>query len=150
MIDQRTANLRLPLPHPENELTDDVLRLRDSLSQLDGIVQSLRGLVASDDVNLDTVQEIVTVLKLAQGNIGSITALLATKANKSDMASDFNAIQAALVLTAAKSDLANEVSERVALANRVSANEKSINTIQTTSVDRRKFLQSYAITLESF
>ncbi|UMR28560.1 hypothetical protein MJ904_15550 [Massilia sp. MB5] len=148
MIDQRTANLRLPLPHPDNELKDDVLRLRDSLSQLDGIVQSLQGLVASDDVNLDTVQEIVTVLKQAQGNIGSITSLLATKANKSDMASDLNVIQAALALT--KTDLASETAERVLLAGRVSASEKNINTIQSTSVDRRKFLQSYAITLENF
>ncbi|NVE01619.1 hypothetical protein [Massilia sp. BJB1822] len=134
MIDQKTVNLRLSLPHPDNELRDDVLRLRDSLSQLDGIVHSLRGLVASDDVNMDTVQEIVTVLKQAQGDIGSVTNLLATKANKSDMAADMNAIQAALAGT----------------RDRVTVAEANVGALQATSVDRRKFLQSYAIVLENF
>jgi hypothetical protein len=57
--------------------------LRDALSNLDGAIFTLFSLVASDDVNLDTVQEIVTVLKNAQGDIGDVTALLATKANAS-------------------------------------------------------------------
>ncbi|UTY60407.1 hypothetical protein [Massilia sp. erpn] len=148
MIDQKTANLRLPLPHPDNELKDDVLRLRDSLSQLDGIVQSLRGLVASDDVNLDTVQEIVTVLKQAQGNIGSITNVLATKANKSDMAADMDIIQTAIAST--NKNLSGEISSRTALAERVTLAEVNVSALQATAVDRRKFNQSYAITLENF
>lgn len=79
---QTTPHLGLPLPHPDNDLQDDVSRLRDALGQIDGTVFALQSLVASDDVNLDTVQEIVTVLKQAQGNIGDVTALLATKANQ--------------------------------------------------------------------
>lgn len=148
MIDQKTANLRLPLPHPDNELKDDVLRLRDSLSLLDGIVQSLRGLVASDDVNLDTVQEIVSVLKQAQGDIGSVTTLLATKTSKSEMAANMDTIQVAIAGT--NKNLSVEIATRSALAERVAAAESNVSTLQATAVDRRKFLQSYALTLESF
>lgn len=35
MIDDRTPNLNLPLPHAENLLIDDVGRLREALSGLD-------------------------------------------------------------------------------------------------------------------
>ncbi|WGG48831.1 hypothetical protein [Rugamonas sp. DEMB1] len=86
MINQSTPHLQLPLPHPDNQLDDDVARLRAALTALDGAVYTLRGLVASDDVNLDTVQEIVTVLKSAQGDIGNVTALLATKVGKDEFA----------------------------------------------------------------
>lgn len=36
--DQRTANLGLPLPHPNNDLSHDVLRLRDALAAIDRAV----------------------------------------------------------------------------------------------------------------
>lgn len=80
MPNQLTPNLSLPLPHPDNELEDDVARIRDAITGLDTVVGSLLALVASDDLNFDTVQEIVTVLKDAQDDIGDITAILATKA----------------------------------------------------------------------
>jgi hypothetical protein len=86
MINQTTPHLQLPLPHPDNRLDDDVVRLRGALTALDGAIYALRGLVSSDDLNLDTVQEIVTVLKGAQGDIGNVTALLATKADKTALA----------------------------------------------------------------
>ncbi|NCC85404.1 MAG: hypothetical protein EOM03_14930 [Clostridia bacterium] len=35
MIDDRTPYLDLPLPHPDNLLTDDVLRLREALVAVD-------------------------------------------------------------------------------------------------------------------
>lgn len=91
VIAQQTTHLALPLPHPDNDLQDDVFRLRDALTQIDGVVFALRALVASDDVNLDTVQEVVAVLRQAQGDIGDITALLATKAS----VSSFNQLAAA-------------------------------------------------------
>lgn len=97
MIDQKTPNLELPLPHPDNELRDDVVRIRESLTKIDGIAQSLFSLVASDDVNLDSVQEIVAVLKHAQSDIGDITSVLATKAFVSD-------VNASLLLKADKAD----------------------------------------------
>lgn len=38
MIDEKTPNLGLPLPHPTNKLNEDVDRLRDALALLDGAV----------------------------------------------------------------------------------------------------------------
>ena len=35
MIDEKTTYLKLPLPHPDNLLEDDVLRLRETLQGLD-------------------------------------------------------------------------------------------------------------------
>ena len=35
MIDQRTTNLTLPLPHPENWIDEDVVRLRSAFGLLD-------------------------------------------------------------------------------------------------------------------
>lgn len=40
-IDDRTEHLSLPLPHPDNQLSEDVGRLRTSLSDLDGAVNQL-------------------------------------------------------------------------------------------------------------
>lgn len=86
MQNDLTPNLGLPLPHPGNELEDDVLRLRDALSSLDTAVGALQTLVSSNDLNLDTVQEIVNLLKSSQGQIGDITTLLASKASASQLA----------------------------------------------------------------
>lgn len=82
MIDDRTQKRNWPLPHPTNSLDEDVFRLRTALSMIDASIDTVFALLASDDINLDTVQEIVGVLKAAQGNIGSITTVLATKADK--------------------------------------------------------------------
>lgn len=38
MIDQKTTNYQLPLPHPNNLLQDDVLRLRTALTNIDGLL----------------------------------------------------------------------------------------------------------------
>jgi hypothetical protein len=100
MIDHKTPNLELPLPHPDNELRDDVVRIRQSLSKIDGVAQSLFSLVASDDVNLDSVQEIVAVLKHAQADIGDITSVLSTKAFAAD-------VEAAIQLKADRMDVTN-------------------------------------------
>lgn len=35
MIDQRTENLSLPLPHPENWLDEDLPRMREAITSLD-------------------------------------------------------------------------------------------------------------------
>jgi len=80
-FDDYTPSLALPLPHPENDLGEDVIRLRDSLTKIDAALSKINVILASDDVNLDTLQEVVSVLKAAQGDIGGITSLLATKAD---------------------------------------------------------------------
>ena len=51
MIDEKTTYLKLPLPHPDNLLEDDVLRLRETLQGLDANAKAqsddLRGLLAA-------------------------------------------------------------------------------------------------------
>lgn len=44
MIDQKTTNYQLPLPHPNNLLQDDVLRIRTSLTNVDGLLWLLNQL----------------------------------------------------------------------------------------------------------
>ncbi|MDH0894687.1 MULTISPECIES: pyocin knob domain-containing protein [unclassified Pseudomonas] len=41
VIDQKTPNAELPLPHPDNDLSDDVLRIRTSLQMVDGLLAAL-------------------------------------------------------------------------------------------------------------
>lgn len=62
-MDNRTAHLNLPLPDPTNSLAVDVLRIIDSFNTLDSKIAALDLLLASSDVNYDTVQEIVDRLK---------------------------------------------------------------------------------------
>ena len=38
MVDERTANFGLPLPHPTNRLHEDVQRLREALQSVDGVL----------------------------------------------------------------------------------------------------------------
>jgi len=47
MFDETTGNLALPLPHPENVLEHDVLRLRMALQMLDAEAARLAGLVTA-------------------------------------------------------------------------------------------------------
>lgn len=83
MTDDRTAHLSLPLPHPTNALDEDVGRLRTSLNGIDAKFAALDALLMSDDETLDQLQELVTQIK---ANKSTITAILADKANASDLA----------------------------------------------------------------
>lgn len=47
MHDERTATLRLPLPHPDNALDEDVERLRAALTALDTESGNVRALFAT-------------------------------------------------------------------------------------------------------
>ena len=51
MIDDRTSNLNLPLPHPDNTLEDDVLRLRSALSSVDAAVAGRQATSAKGAAN---------------------------------------------------------------------------------------------------
>lgn len=75
MIDQKTPNLLLPLPHPGNALQDDVLRLRDALSTIDATLaalatkadktevdQKLTELIGSAPVALNQLHELAAAL----------------------------------------------------------------------------------------
>ena len=87
MIDDRTPHHNLPLPSPANRLSEDVERLRSSLGMIDAWMASIEGLLTSDDISLDSLQELVTALKSDQSGVAglvaqmaAITAALAAKA----------------------------------------------------------------------
>jgi len=85
MFDTNSPHLALPLPHPDNRLEDDVPRIRTALLALDGKLQTIDTLLASDDVNFDALQELVTALKADGSAIQSILATLAAKADASQV-----------------------------------------------------------------
>lgn len=63
MINETTQHLGLQLPHPTNSLEDDVLRLRSAFNAIDAKFQALDAMLASDDVSLNTIQELVDAIK---------------------------------------------------------------------------------------
>ncbi|MCD0491261.1 hypothetical protein [Chromobacterium violaceum] len=73
-MDNQTPHLNLPLPSPGNSLAEDVLRIRDAFSVLDQKMASLDALLSSDDLNLDTVQELVAAFKRARSDIDAAAA----------------------------------------------------------------------------
>lgn len=72
----------LPLPHPTNELSFDVSRIRAALVAVDNLFHQVQVAMASDDTALDTVQELVTRIKSDEGLISSLTT---GKVNVSDI-----------------------------------------------------------------
>lgn len=80
MIDDKTPELNIDLPHASNLLAEDVVRLRAALNAIDGYLHAMQGLLASNDTALDTLQEAVDRLKAAETNI---TGLGTSKANAS-------------------------------------------------------------------
>ena len=47
VVDERTPGLSLALPHPDNKLQDDVLRVRQALTAIDAASESLAGILAT-------------------------------------------------------------------------------------------------------
>ena len=94
-IDQLTPGKGLPLPHPDNGLEDDVLRLRQALTAIDSYIAAMEALLASNDPTLDTLQELVTSIK---ANKTTVDALLFDKADKTA----FDALVASLGTAAYK------------------------------------------------
>ena len=74
-----TPHLSLPLPHPDNTLAEDVIRIRDAFTVLDQKIAALDALLTSDDLTLDCVQELVGAIKAARTDIGSLNALVASQ-----------------------------------------------------------------------
>lgn len=79
MAEEFTQHLNLPLPHPEHLLSDDVLRIRDAFTALDQKIAALDALLTSDDLTLDSVQELVDAIKAARTEIGAVNALVASQ-----------------------------------------------------------------------
>lgn len=79
MIDQRTNHLGLLLPHPDNLLEEDIVRIRSAFIGIDSKIDAIDTLLASDDINLDTLQELVTAIKAAQSDLGLVDQLIAAQ-----------------------------------------------------------------------
>lgn len=52
MIDERTPNLSLPLPHPENLLEEDVGRIRQALAMTDAALAEQQAQRSAGDAQL--------------------------------------------------------------------------------------------------
>lgn len=73
LTNETTAHLGLTLPHPTNALEDDVLRLRSALNAIDAKFAQVDATLASNDPSLDTLQEVVNVLKSVAADLGTVT-----------------------------------------------------------------------------
>ncbi len=80
MIDQRTQNLGLPLPHQQNELAEDVVRLRDALSQIDQ-------LIAQKADKAELAAKIEQLIGAAPSSLNTLSELAAALANNANYAS---------------------------------------------------------------
>lgn len=67
-----TPHLGLPLPDPNGTLDVDVVRIVDAFILLDTKLKAIDTLLSSDDLSLDTVQELVLAIKSAQGELDAI------------------------------------------------------------------------------
>ena len=95
ITNDRTPALDLPLPHPDNDLQTDVVRLRDALLVLDTLVSgkaspadiqaAIGALVAAAPGTLDTLNELAAALGADPNFAATVAAQIATKANSSDM-----------------------------------------------------------------
>lgn len=71
MADVLTPHLNLPLP--SSTLEEDFPRIIQAFTMLDSKIHQLDQLLASDDVSLDTVQELVNAIKAEAGPIAALT-----------------------------------------------------------------------------
>lgn len=92
MTELATPNLRLPLPDPDGNLETDVLRIWQAFQFLDSKIAALDILLSSDDLNLDTVRELVAAIK---ANRADLDAVLADKASSAALVAETAARQLA-------------------------------------------------------
>ncbi len=83
-----TTHLGLPLPSAAGSLEEDVVRIIDAFRLIDDKINAIDALMSSDDISLDTVQEIVAAIRSAQEGIGSITGMV--DARFSDLVDGYN------------------------------------------------------------
>lgn len=68
MIDDRTPNFNLPLPNPQNLLTEDVTRISSSISAIDTALntqseQLSQSIINNDQAIVDAAQQTALELK---------------------------------------------------------------------------------------
>ncbi|MGX5664185.1 hypothetical protein [Diaphorobacter nitroreducens] len=88
MIELNTPHLNLPLPHPDNDLEDDVLRLGAALEAVDtavhGVQQQLGAKADAEAtaLELQALESSVQALQADKADAASVATALAGKANK--------------------------------------------------------------------
>lgn len=82
MIDQSTDLLSLPLPHPNNRLDEDVVRLRSALALIDELLASRAGLGPDGKLLSDQVPDIAVSEYL--GTVNSQASMLLLTGQKGD------------------------------------------------------------------
>ncbi|MET1080306.1 MAG: hypothetical protein ABWY06_20020 [Pseudomonas sp.] len=79
MIDDRTAHKALPLVHPDNDLSEDVLRLRSAQVTVDALIKALEDRLAAlgtaANANVATANNDVTLGRLMPVGYGGLGAL---------------------------------------------------------------------------
>lgn len=78
MIDQRTTHFNFALPHPSNQLTEDVARLRSALSGIDNMLNWTRQNLSSNDDSLTNVQAIVNAIRVILPQLNLISSAAET------------------------------------------------------------------------
>lgn len=119
-VDNRTANLNLPLPNPGNDLYEDVLRIIAAFQLIDAevptkvatqadIASAVAALVDSAPGALNTLNELAAALGNDANFASTLTASLALKANQADTTASLSAKQDAypVVLVASTSQAAS-------------------------------------------
>lgn len=107
-IDVITQHLALPLPHPDNDLEDDVLRLGDALSILDGAVHGVQQqLVGKADAvgtaqALQALDDSVQALQADKADAATVAAALGEKADADAVVSSVNGKVGNVTLNAAE------------------------------------------------
>lgn len=76
MIDDRTPALDLPLPHPDNDIGGDVLRLRAALAQLDAALAVVGLQLDTDNPDLATLSQIGNAVAELQDTLTEFTEAL--------------------------------------------------------------------------
>lgn len=102
MNDLRTTHLNLPLPG--NSLEIDLPRIQQAFTLLDEKIAALDVLLASDDLTLDTMRELVEAIKASRGDI---TQILAGKADRTAVDAQLNAKADKAAVDAQVAQLAN-------------------------------------------
>lgn len=95
MVDQKTAHLKLPLPHTDNSLDQDCSRIRQSLTALDSHAQSADAALAAHDERLNSAAANLAVESHAreQGDAAQSAALAALRQELAALAATVAAIR---------------------------------------------------------
>lgn len=106
MIELNTPHLNLPLPHPDNDLEDDVPRLIAALEAVDSAVHGVQQQVAGKAdaagtaLALQALDDSVQDLQASKADAASVAEALAQKANADEVAASVNGKKGAVTLNA--------------------------------------------------